>query len=130
MENLCHVVCINVSYVIEFLAWGVLISKVFTHKSTIVKWNCCILWIDIAYGLQKLGLILESKVVQKLSLEKNGFNKKPKLISLDENSFMVWATTELFTQNFLNFALQSSAIPAHPRQRDNTWHLWMFNSRW
>ena len=26
---------------------------------------------DIAWGLQKLGLILESKVVQKLSLEKN-----------------------------------------------------------
>ena len=41
------------------------------------------------WGLQKLGLILESKVVQKLSLEKNGFNKKwsPKLIFLDENFF-------------------------------------------
>ena len=50
------------------------------------KW---ILWIDIVWGLQKLGLILESKVVQKLSLEKNGFNKKwsPKLIFLDENFF-------------------------------------------
>ena len=29
---------------------------------------------DIAWGLQKLGLILESKVVQKWNLEKNVFN--------------------------------------------------------
>ena len=29
---------------------------------------------DIAWGLQKLGLILESKVVLKLSLEENVFN--------------------------------------------------------
>ena len=38
---------------------------------------------------QKLGMILESKVVQKLSQEKNYFAKKwsPKLIFLDENSF-------------------------------------------
>ena len=38
---------------------------------------------------QKLGIILESKVVQKLSLEKNVFNKKwsPKLIFLDEIFF-------------------------------------------
>jgi len=34
---------------------------------------------------QKLGIILESKVVQKLNLEKNVFTKKwsPKLIFLD-----------------------------------------------
>ena len=38
---------------------------------------------------QKLGVILVSKVVQKLSLEKNVFNEKwsPKLIFLDENFF-------------------------------------------
>ena len=38
---------------------------------------------------QKLGIILENKVVQKLSLEKNVFNKKwsPKLIFLDEFFF-------------------------------------------
>ena len=37
------------------------------------------------WGLQKLGLILETKVVQKSSLEKNLFNKKwsPKLILLE-----------------------------------------------
>ena len=61
----------------EFLAWWILKSQVFAQKSSVVKWTCSILW-----GLQKLGLILESKVVQKLSLEKNVFNKKrsPKLI--------------------------------------------------
>ena len=38
---------------------------------------------------QKLGIILENKVVQKLSLEKNVFNKKrsPKLIFLDDFFF-------------------------------------------
>ena len=38
---------------------------------------------------QKLGIILENKVVQKLSLEKNVFNKKwsPKLIFLIEFLF-------------------------------------------
>ena len=38
---------------------------------------------------QKLGMILESKVVQKLSLEKNYFAKKwsPKLISLNDFFF-------------------------------------------
>ena len=61
---------INVSYVMEFLAWWVLKSKVFAQKSTVVKWSCCILGIDIEWGLQKLGLILESKMVQKLSLKK------------------------------------------------------------
>ena len=38
---------------------------------------------------QKLVIILENKVVQKLSLEKNVFNKKwsPKLLFLDEIFF-------------------------------------------
>ena len=38
---------------------------------------------------QKLGIILENKVVQKLSLEKNIFNKKwsPKLIFLNHFFF-------------------------------------------
>ena len=38
---------------------------------------------------QKLGIILESKVVQKLSLEKNVFTKKwsPKLIFFNEKFF-------------------------------------------
>mgnify|MGYP007015522139 CR=1 FL=1 len=39
--------------------------------------------------LQKLGTILQNKVVQKLSLEKKGFNKKwsPKLIFLNKIFF-------------------------------------------
>ena len=38
---------------------------------------------------QKLGIILESKMVQKLSLEKNVFTEKwsPKLIFLNNNFF-------------------------------------------
>ena len=38
---------------------------------------------------QKLGIILESRVIQKLSLEKNVFTKKwsPKLIFLNEIFF-------------------------------------------
>ena len=80
-------------YVMEFLTWWDIKSKVFIQKSTVVKWNCCILWIYIMWGLQKLELILESIVVQKLSLEKNAFNKKcsPKLIFLDEIFFeKIW----------------------------------------
>ena len=44
----------NVSYVMEFLAWCVLKSKIFAQKSTAFKWNCCILWIDIVPGPQKV----------------------------------------------------------------------------
>ena len=52
----------NVSYVMEFLTWWVLKSKVFAQKSTVVKWNWCIFWIDMAWVLQKLGPILENKM--------------------------------------------------------------------
>ena len=50
---------------------------------------------------QKLGIILESKVVQKLSLEKNVFTKKwsPKLIFL--NDFI------LFEKNRLIFDIKN-----------------------
>ena len=89
-------VCTIVSYVMEFLAWWVLKSKVFNQKSTVVKWNCCILWIDIAWDLQKLGLILESKVVQKLSL--------PKLIFLDEIFF--WKNSVDFRHRKLTLKVQ------------------------
>ena len=78
-KNQCSAILYcNVSYIMEFLAWWVLKSKVFAQNSTGVKLNCCILWIDIEWGLQKLGLILESKVVQKGS---------PKLIFLEEFFF-------------------------------------------
>ena len=99
-------VSINVSYIMEFLAWWVLKNQVFAQKSTVVKWNCSILWIDIVWGLQKLGPILESKVVQKLSLEKNVFNKKnsPKLIFLDEIFF--WKYSVDFWHRKLTFKVQ------------------------
>ena len=48
--------------------------------------NHCILRIRRTPVYQKLGMILESKVVQKLRLEKNVFNKNwsPKLIFLND----------------------------------------------
>ena len=49
----------------------------------------CILRIQGAPVRQKLGMILENKVVQKLKIEKNVFYKKwsPKLIFLNEFFF-------------------------------------------
>ena len=51
--------------------------------------------------LQKLGTILQNKVVQKLSLEKNDFNKKwsPKMILFRWNFF--------FEKNWLIFDIQN-----------------------
>ena len=52
-----------------------------------LKGNHCILRIWGAPVCQKLGMILENKVVQKLKLEKNVFYKKwsPKLIFLNDS---------------------------------------------
>ena len=61
-------------------------KQVFGAKINILKGNHCILRIQGAPVRQKLGMILENKVVQKLELEKNVFTKKwsPKLIFLNE----------------------------------------------
>ena len=58
----------------------------FWPKINTLKGNHCILRIRGAAVRQKLGMILENKVVQKLKLEKNVFYKKwsPKLIFLNE----------------------------------------------
>jgi hypothetical protein len=48
----------------------------FWPKINILKGNHCILRITGASVRQKLGMILENKVVQKLNLEKNVFYKK------------------------------------------------------
>ena len=58
----------------------------FGPKINIFKRNNCILRVGGAPVCQKLGMILENKVVQKLKLEKNVFYKKwsPKLIVLNE----------------------------------------------
>ena len=63
----------------------------FWPKSNILKGNHCILRIREAPVRQKLGMILENKVVQKLKLEKNVFYKKwsPKLIFLNEFFFEI-----------------------------------------
>ena len=45
----------------------------FWPKINILKGNHCILRIQGALVRQKLDMILENKVVQKLKLEKNGF---------------------------------------------------------
>ena len=51
-------------------------KKDFWPKITILKGNHCILRIRGAPVRQKLGMILENKVVQKLELEKNVFLQK------------------------------------------------------
>jgi hypothetical protein len=68
---------ICISSVVEFQKWGVLNSKIFRQESTSVH--------------QKLGIIVENKVVKKLSLENNVFFIKKwstKLIFLNETHFL------------------------------------------
>jgi hypothetical protein len=45
----------------EFLACWYKISLILSKKKNGLQGNCCILKTDIAWGLQKLGLILENK---------------------------------------------------------------------
>ena len=47
----------------------------FWPKINILKGNHCVLRLQGAPDHQKLGMILENKVVQKLKLEKNVFHK-------------------------------------------------------
>ena len=49
--------------------------QAFCHDHAMLKGNRCILRIRGAPVRQKLGMILENKVVQKLELEKNVFLK-------------------------------------------------------
>ena len=60
--------------------------QAFYSRIDMLKGNHCILRIWGAPVHQKLGMILENKVVQKLKLEKNVFFKKwsPKLIFLND----------------------------------------------
>ena len=70
--------------VVEFQRWWVLKSKIFgqEHTSKGEKKLKFLLGMSVH---QKWGIILENKLVQKLSPEKNGFTKKwsPKLIFFD-----------------------------------------------
>ena len=63
--------------------------QAFCPRIDMLKGNRCILRIPGAPVCQKLGMILENKVVQKLKLEKNCFYRKwsPKLIFLNDFFF-------------------------------------------
>ena len=78
-----------VSLVMEFQRWWVLKINIFGQESTYHQGKNLKKFLHGMSVHQKLGAILESKVVQKLSLEKNVFTKKwsPKLIFLDEIFF-------------------------------------------
>ena len=58
---------------------------------------------------QKFGIILENKVVQNLSLEKNVFNKKwsSKLIFL---TMVIYTVGLVFSQQFLNGILNFGSM--------------------
>ena len=45
----------------------------FIKKMNGLQENCFILWIDIAWDLQKLGIMLENKVTQNLELQNMTF---------------------------------------------------------
>ena len=66
---------INISSVVEFQRWWVLKSKLFGQESTCHQGKILKKFLRVMTVCQKLGVILESKVVQKLSLEKKAFNK-------------------------------------------------------
>ena len=54
LSNFVPLHTIDVSWVMEFLSCLVLRIKVFDQKSTVFKWNCCLFWIDITTGPQKV----------------------------------------------------------------------------
>ena len=66
-------VCINISSVVEFQRWWVLKNKLFGQESTFHQGKIFERFLGVMIVCQKLGVILESKVVQKLSLEKKMF---------------------------------------------------------
>ena len=63
--------------------------QAFCHDHAMLKGNRCILRIRGAPVRQKLGMILENEVLQKLKLEKKAFYKKwsPKFIFLNDFFF-------------------------------------------
>ena len=65
----------NISSVVEFQRRWVLKSKLFGQESTCHQGKIFKKFLRVMTVCQKLGVILESKVVQKLSLEKKVFNK-------------------------------------------------------
>ena len=80
--------------------------QAFCPRIDMLKGNRCILRIQGAPVRQKLGMILENKVVQKLKLEKNNLNKKlsPELIFLNEYFF--WKNSADFWHRKLTLKVQ------------------------
>ena len=60
----------NISSVVEFQRWWVLKSKLFGQESTCHQGKIFKKFLRVMTVFQKLSLISESEVVQKLSLEK------------------------------------------------------------
>ena len=56
----------------------------FIKKINVLQGNWYILWTDIAWGLQKKGMILENKVPPNLNLEKDDKNKNKLFNSKNE----------------------------------------------
>ena len=61
----------NISSVVQFHRWWVLKSKFFGQESTCHQGKSFKKFLRVMTVCQKLGVILESKMVQKLSLEKS-----------------------------------------------------------
>ena len=70
-----NLVSSNISSVVEFQRWWVLKSKHFGPESTFHQGKIFKKFLLVMTVCQKLGVISESKVVQKLSLEKKVFSK-------------------------------------------------------
>ena len=62
----------NFSWVMEFLTCGYKIVLISSKKNGFQE-SCCILWIEIAWSLQKLGIILDNKVPPNLKVAKHDF---------------------------------------------------------
>ena len=69
-ESRVGLLYINIISVMEFQRWWVLKSKLFGQESTCHQGKIFKKFLRVMTVCQKLGVILESKVVQKLSLEK------------------------------------------------------------
>ena len=65
----------NISSIVEFQIWWILKSKLFGQESTCYQEKIFKKFLRVMTVCQTFGVILESKVVQKLSLEKKVFNK-------------------------------------------------------
>ena len=81
----------------------------FCPRIDMLKGNRCILRLRGAPVRQKLGMILENKVVQKLKLEKNVFYKRwsPILIFLNDFFFKFHNRTDITIQSYIFFKLFS-----------------------